>query len=83
KGVLLAPIAFVSEHSETLYELDIDYAEQARHLGVADYIRVPAVGCHPAFISGLAQLVHGALQDGDHRAVAGCCGADKKCGYQC
>lgn len=81
KGVLLAPIAFVSEHSETLYELDIDYAEQAGHFGVPHYIRVPTVGCHPAFIAGLAGLVHMALHDEDYRAMAGCCGADKQCGY--
>lgn len=82
KAVLLVPIAFVSEHSETLYELDIDYAEQARHLGVPDYIRVPAVGCHPSFIDGLAELVRSALQGKDHRAEAGCCSAGRQCGYQ-
>ena len=57
KGVIVAPIAFVSEHSETLVELDIEYAHLAASAGVPDYLRVPAVGSHPQFISGLADLV--------------------------
>lgn len=57
KGLIVVPIAFVSEHSETLVELDIEYAKLARETGVADYIRVPAVGAHDAFIEGLAALV--------------------------
>jgi ferrochelatase len=57
KGLIVAPIAFVSEHSETLVELDIEYGKLAQQTGVADYIRVPAVGAHAAFIAGLAALV--------------------------
>ncbi len=57
KGVILAPIAFVSEHSETLVELDIEYAHLAKASGVVDYVRVPTVGTHPKFIAGLAELV--------------------------
>ena len=57
KGVIVAPIAFVSEHSETLVELDMDYAELARASGVPDYLRVPAVGVQPLFIAALAELV--------------------------
>jgi ferrochelatase len=57
KGLVVAPIAFVSEHSETLVELDIEYGKLARESGVADYIRVPAVGADEAFIGGLAGLV--------------------------
>jgi len=60
-GVVVTPIAFVSEHSETLVELDIEYAEMAKQLGVPEYHRVPAVGTEPAFIQGLAALVCGAL----------------------
>lgn len=55
--VVVVPIAFVSEHSETLVELDIEYRDHARELGVPAYVRVPAVGTHPAFIDGLARLV--------------------------
>ncbi len=57
KGVIVAPIAFVSEHSETLVELDIEYAHLAKAVGVADYLRAPAVGTHPRFIAALADLV--------------------------
>lgn len=57
KGVVLAPIAFVSEHSETLVELDMDYAQLAAQVGVVDYLRVPTVSAHPGFIAGLADLV--------------------------
>lgn len=61
KGVIIAPIAFVSEHSETLVELDIEYAHLAKEAGVADYIRVPTVATEGAFIAGLAGLVEKAL----------------------
>ncbi|MCW9039284.1 MAG: ferrochelatase [Rhodospirillales bacterium] len=59
--VVLVPIAFVSEHSETLVELDIEYREEAHRLGVPAYHRVPAVGVRAAFIDGLAGLVRAAL----------------------
>ncbi len=61
KGVIVAPVAFVSEHSETLVELDIEYAKLAREAGVKDYRRAPTVGAEPAFIGGLANLVRQAL----------------------
>lgn len=56
--VVLAPIAFVSEHSETLVELDIEYRHLAEAAGVPVYIRAPAVATHPDFIAALATLVH-------------------------
>jgi protoporphyrin/coproporphyrin ferrochelatase len=62
KGVVVVPIAFVSEHSETLVELDIKYAGLARETGVADYLRVPAVGVRQEFIAGLASRVLEPLQ---------------------
>ena len=60
-GVLVDPVAFVSEHVETLVELDRDYAEVAQRVGVEPYLRVPALGCEPMFIEGLAGLVRKAL----------------------
>lgn len=60
--LVLAPMAFVSEHSETLVELDIEYRELAHEKGVPFYGRVPAVGTHPDFIAGLAALVQQRLQ---------------------
>lgn len=61
-AVIVVPTAFVSEHSETLVELDIEYREVAATLGIGRYIRVPAVGTAPAFIEGLADLVGDALE---------------------
>jgi len=55
--LVVAPISFVSEHSETLVELDLDYREIASKSGVPGYYRVPTVGVAPAFIAGLASLV--------------------------
>ncbi|MGB1540560.1 MAG: ferrochelatase, partial [Rickettsiales bacterium] len=56
--VVVAPISFVSEHSETLVELDIEYGKLAREHNVPHYERAPAVGDNPQFISGLAKLCH-------------------------
>ena len=67
KGVVIAPIAFVSEHSETLVELDIEYGMLAREAGVPDYRRVPTVGTHPDFIAGLAGLVRRAIDTSSGR----------------
>jgi protoporphyrin/coproporphyrin ferrochelatase len=57
KGIVIAPIAFVSEHSETLVELDIEYAKLARESGVPQYLRVPTVGTHLLFIDNVASMV--------------------------
>jgi ferrochelatase len=61
KGIVLYPLSFVSEHSETLVELDIEYRHLAEQAGVPKYVRVPTVGTHPQFIHGLANLVRAAL----------------------
>lgn len=55
--VVVAPISFVSEHSETLVELDRDYRRVAEAAGVPGYARAPTVGTHPDFIAALATLV--------------------------
>jgi len=61
KPVIVIPVAFVSEHIETLVELDIDYAKLARETGVPDYIRVPALGVSPDYIQALSEEVAKAL----------------------
>jgi ferrochelatase len=61
-AVVIAPIAFVSEHSETLVELDRDYRRLAQTYGVSAYHRVPTVGTDQRFITALADLVRGAGQ---------------------
>lgn len=59
--VVVVPLAFVSEHSETLVELDIEYRSLALAWGVPAYVRVPAVGTAAEFIDGLAGLVERAV----------------------
>jgi ferrochelatase len=59
--VLVVPISFVSEHIETLYELDILYKKVAAEAGVANFRRVPALNSDPTFIKALAELVEARL----------------------
>ena len=57
KGIVVVPVAFVSEHSETLVELDMEYKKLANKNGCSFYKRVPALGSEENFIKGLADLV--------------------------
>lgn len=59
-AVVVVPLSFVSEHSETLVELDIEYGKLAKKSGVAAYLRVPTVDDEASFIDGLARLVSAA-----------------------
>ena len=61
-NVLVVPISFVSEHSETLYELDILYKKSAEAAGISNFRRVPALNSDPTFIRALADIVEGALK---------------------
>jgi len=83
KGVIVAPIAFVSEHSETLVELDIEYRKLAMGAGVPDYRRAATVGTHADFINGLAGLVRQAAEGKTVTCGKGrICPTDhKRCGY--
>ncbi len=63
-GAVVVPIAFVSEHSETLVELDVEYGDIARSLGIPGYYRVPTQNDHPAFIAALADIARRALAHG-------------------
>lgn len=60
-AVLVVPIAFVSEHTETLVELDVEYRDLARELGVPGYFRVPTQNSDRGFIMALAELVRRAM----------------------
>ena len=57
KGIVIVPVAFVSEHSETLVELDIEYKKLAEENGCTFYKRIPALGIEENFIKGLTELV--------------------------
>jgi ferrochelatase len=59
--LVVVPIAFVSEHSETLIELDVEYRKRAETCGVPRYVRVPTVSGDPMFIAALAGIVRRTL----------------------
>jgi ferrochelatase len=70
KGVqdlLVVPISFVSEHIETLQEIDIEYREIAEEAGISNFQRVPALNTHPIFINALSELVIEALNQKPYR----------------
>lgn len=60
KQLLMVPLSFVSDHIETLYEIDIQYREEATALGINDFRRTEALNSSPAFIACLAELVRAA-----------------------
>ena len=63
KDLVVVPISFVSEHIETLEEIDIDYRELATTAGVKNFRRVPALDTDPAFIAALTDLVEQAMAE--------------------
>lgn len=73
KHVLVVPISFVSDHVETLHEIDIEHREQARSLGIHDYRMVPGLNDSPSFIGALAGLVRRCVVASDCRQQ---CGSD-------
>ncbi|KAL8107265.1 ferrochelatase-2, chloroplastic-like [Apium graveolens] len=61
KSLLAVPVSFVSEHIETLEEIDMEYRELALESGIQNWGRVPALGCTSSFITDLADAVIEAL----------------------
>jgi ferrochelatase len=82
-AVVVVPIAFVSDHSETLVELDVEYRHLADRLGIPGYFRVPAANDDQAFIAALATLVRDARARGpglcSHAAERICPGRFTQC----
>jgi ferrochelatase len=66
RQLMLVPVSFVSEHSETLYEMDILYRDLAIQEGIPQYRRVPTMNCRADFIEALARLVERALRAGSN-----------------
>ena len=66
QNIVLCPIAFVSEHSETLVELDIEYRHLATENGVPRYDRVATASCHDEFIKSLAIMIEQTLASPDN-----------------
>ncbi|NOZ58402.1 MAG: ferrochelatase, partial [Euryarchaeota archaeon] len=56
----LVPVSFVSDHIETLYEIDFVYSQLARRLGIEHFRRAESLGTSPKFIEALAELVRSA-----------------------
>ncbi len=61
KDLVVVPISFVSEHIETLEEIDMEYREIAEEAGIERFQRVPALNTHPVFIAALAAMVQAAV----------------------
>jgi len=79
-AVLVVPIAFTSEHSETLVELDVEYREVAEKSHVPGYFRAPAQNADFGFIAALAGLVRMARASG--RSLCSFAGA-RQCPKTC
>ncbi|HQT85446.1 MULTISPECIES: ferrochelatase [Acidiphilium] len=82
-AVVVIPIAFVSEHIETLVELDVEYREVAEKLHLPGYYRAPAPNDDPAFIAALAGIARRAIVHGDglcsHRGGRSCTVRNSDC----
>ena len=65
KDLIVVPISFVSEHIETLQEIDIEYREIAEEAGIHNFGRVPAPNTNPVFIKALSDLIIDALKQPD------------------
>ncbi len=66
KKLAVIPVAFVSEHSETLYELDYQYGNLAKECGIERYIRIPTLKKHPLFIEALKTIVEKVSKEGEN-----------------
>jgi len=72
RRICLVPISFAAEHIETLHEIDIEYREEADHMGIEFYGRAPALGLEPRFIDALADLTRDAMASFDRYSCVRC-----------
>jgi protoporphyrin/coproporphyrin ferrochelatase len=72
KKLVVAPIGFLSDHMEVIYDLDFEAAALAKELGV-EFVRAGTVGTHPKFVAGLVHLVRAAMAMGVVQCAADCC----------
>jgi len=70
KDVCVVPISFVSDHIETLYEVDMLYGDQAKKVGITNFIRTEGLNDSPQFLEALADLVEPRLAEGDRTPLA-------------
>lgn len=64
RKLLVVPIAFTSDHIETLSEIDLEYGELAHEVGIERFERAPALNDRPRFLDALAEIVHDHLRSG-------------------
>lgn len=72
RNLVVVPISFVSEHIETLEEIDMEYRELAEEHGVTNWRRAPALNTHAGFVADLADLVSEALQEPSMTVTEAC-----------
>lgn len=72
KNLVVVPISFVSEHIETLEEIDIEYRELAEHCGITAWRRCPALNTHPRFVQDMADLIYEALLEPVYTVTEAC-----------
>jgi ferrochelatase len=72
KRLVVAPIGFLSDHMEVIYDLDVVAADLAKERGI-EFVRAGTVGTHPRFVGGLVELVNGAMLNGVVQCASDCC----------
>ena len=72
RNLVVVPISFVSEHIETLEEIDMEYRELAEEHGVTNWRRAPALNTHAGFVADLADMVYEALQEPSMTVTEAC-----------
>ena len=72
KNLIVVPISFVSEHIETLEEIDIEYRELAHESGITNWRRCPAPNTDSTFINDMADMVYEALMEPTQTVTEAC-----------
>lgn len=72
RRICLVPISFAAEHIETLHEIDIEYRDEAKEMGIEFFGRAPALGLQPRFIDALADLTRDAIASFDRYTCVRC-----------
>jgi ferrochelatase len=72
KRLIVAPIGFLSDHMEVLYDLDTEAAAIARERGI-EFVRAATVGTHPRFVSAVREMVQKAMNHGATTCPPDCC----------
>jgi protoporphyrin/coproporphyrin ferrochelatase len=72
KRLVVAPIGFLSDHMEVIYDLDLEAAALAKERGI-EFVRAGTAGTHPRFVAGLVELVRDAMANGVAACAVDCC----------